>query len=563
VNIRIVLVAITVVLLLIPYIIIAYVVMGAEEPLWAHEIAEIPIPPKPSTGRVIIVDQAGGGNFTSIEEAVRNADMGDKIIIRPGIYRESVVVDRKAWLTIEGVDRESVILDGGMKHGNGIYVVFSPHVRIANLTVRNYLGNGIFYVNSDYFEVINVRALNNRVYGVNFLASEKGRVAHVIASGSGDSGIYVGEVTEECNCVVEYSEAYNNSLGYSGTRANGVVIRYSYFHDNAIGIAPNTLLPDIRMFILGKWPLLLWASNNVFEHNVIENNNNREVKAAGFAASYGVPVGVGIAMIGSHSNIVRNNTIRGNEKWGIAEWYFLVPPYGNVYEDNQFSGNGVDYWRDGWGFFGCSTGERATGEKPLSCDLATFLRLTIPNPLKHVELMLNLEVPGQAALVLVLVIGLITVRKTPLRVKENIAKKRKHIAASLIDALLAGDIYLAIAVSLLVFGFGITDFRSVVDGILSLSLLLLPLAYFIWATSWVIYATITEAVKGKTLGKYLLNLQVMRYGYKPSFIRILLRNLLRYVDLIAFGLVGLITIIIARRTVGDLIAGTYVGEKTL
>jgi len=562
VGIRIGLVGMILILLLIPYLMIFAVVMGGEEPVWAHEISKIPVPPKPDTGRVIIVDQEGAGDFRSVSDAVRNAALGDKIVIKPGVYYESVVVDRKAWITIEGVDRDSVILDGGMRLGNGIYVVFAPHVKIANLTVRNYLGNGIFYVNSDYFEVFNVRAVDNRVYGVNFLASEKGRVSYVIASGSGDSGIYVGEVTEECNCVIEYSEAYNNSLGYSGTRANGVMIRHSYFHDNAIGIAPNTLLPDVRMFVLGKWPLLLWASHNVIENNLIENNNNHGVKAAGFAASYGVPVGVGIAMIGSHSNIVRNNTIKGNEKWGIAEWYFLIPPYGNVYVENRFSGNGADYWRDGWGFFGCSVGERSTGDGPPSCALASFLRLTIPNPLKHFELMLNLEIPGQVALVLVLAVWLMENGKEYSRVIESLAKRSRHIAASLIDALLAGDIYIAIAVSILVFGFGITEIRSLVDGVTSLSLLLLPLAYFIWMTSWVIYSTTTEAVKGKTLGKYLLNLQVMRYGYKPVFFRTLIRNLLKYVDLIAFGLVGLAALIITGRTVGDVVAGTYVGEKT-
>lgn len=542
-------------LLFLPFITVVYVFFNLEGPVWASEVADVPVPPKPTSGRVLVVSQDGDGNFTTVGDAVANATSGDMIVIKPGVYRESVIVDRKPWLVITGVERDSVILDGGMRLGNGIYVVFSPHVTIANLTVRNYLGNGIFYVSSDYFTVFNVTALNNRVYGVNFLASEKGLVSHVIASGSGDSGIYVGEVTRFCDCVIEYSEAYNNSLGYSGTRANGVTIRYSYFHDNAIGIAPNTLLPDIRMLLLGKWPLELWASNNVIEHNIIENNNNHAVKAAGFAASYGVPVGVGIALIGSHSNIIRNNTIVGNERWGIAEWYFLVPPYGNRYEGNNFNANGVDYWRDGWGFLGCSIGEQASGDTPPPCSLPEFLRITIPNPLKHFELLLGLEIPGSIA-----VVAAVLVRRTAAKFRENMASRRKHLTASLIDALLAGDIYLLFTTLLVFLGFGASDMQSVVDGIMSMSLLLLPLAYFLWILFYIIYGIVSELTWGATLGKKLTGLKISRYGYIPSKRRILVRNVARFLDLLFFGLVGIVSVLVTKRSVGDLIAGTYLEE---
>ncbi len=546
--------------LLIPYAVFAYTVFGTGEPVWSHEIAEVEIPPKPLDGKTLVVDRGGGGDFTSIGAAVANAKNGDRIVIKAGVYRESVVVNRKAWLTIEGVDRDSVVLDGEMRLGNGIYVVFSPHVRIANLTVRNYLGNGIFYVSSDYFEVSNVKAANNRVYGVNFLASEKGKVSHVIAYGSGDSGIYVGEVTEECDCIIEYSEAFNNSLGYSGTRANGVTIRNSHFHDNAVGVAPNTLLPNIKMFLLGKWPLMLSASKNTIENNLIENNNNRRIKAAGFAASYGVPVGVGIALIGSHSNVVRENTIRGNEKCGVAEWYFLFPPIGNTYLNNIFNGNGADYWRDGWGFLGCSLGEDATGDKPPSCTHPSLSRLTIPNPLKHIELLMKVEVPT-LSIILIPVVGLFLVAVNLTAKRQSRANRWRHLTASFVDALLVGDIYLVIATSLIVLGFGITDFAGVVDGVLSLTLLLLPLAYFLWTTTWVFYGMVMEAAKGSTVGKSLLNLRIYAKGARPRAWRIVVRNLARYFDLLFFGAVGVVAVVTLGRSIGDLLAGTVVEKK--
>jgi len=49
-------------------------------------------------------------------------------------------------------------------------------------------------VASDYFAVENVKSVNNGVYGLNVLASKKGRFSHVIASDSGDAGVYIGEL---------------------------------------------------------------------------------------------------------------------------------------------------------------------------------------------------------------------------------------------------------------------------------------------------------------------------------------------------------------------------------
>ena len=542
--------------LLSPYLALGYFIFSVEEPWWSREVASIEPPPRPAEGRVLTVSREG--EFTSISDAVEAAKPGDRIVIQPGTYRESVIVENKPWIVIEGVSRDDVILEGGNRLGNGIYVVFSPHVTIANLTVQNYLGNGIFYVNSDYFRVFNVKALNNRVYGVNFLASEKGVVSHVVAAGSGDSGIYVGEVTEDCECVVEYSEAYNNTLGYSGTRANGVTIRYSKFYDNAVGIAPNTLMPDLRLLLTGRWPLLVWASNNVIEHNIIENNNNRWVEAAGFAESYGVPVGVGIALIGSHSNVIRNNTIRGHERWGVAEWYFLVPPIGNRFSSNIFSGNGADYWRDGWGFWGCSELERASGDVPPACSLPPALRVSLPNPLKHVELLTNLEVPS-ASVVAALALGIGGTYAAKHFAGAG-APRRRRIAAAVIDALVAGDIYLALATALMVGGFGITDPRSLADAVLSLTLLLLPLAYFLWATSWVIYGALLETLTGATLGKRLFSLRT-ETQHRPRRALILVKNIARYVDILLFGLVGLILLLTLKRSFGELVSGTRVVER--
>jgi len=112
--------------LLLPHLVLIYSVLGTEEPGWSHQVREVPVPPRPEGGKVIVVDQSGRGDFRSISEAVDAARPGDRILVMPGVYRESVTVSSKPWLEIVGVDRDSVVLDGENRLGNGIYVVFCP-----------------------------------------------------------------------------------------------------------------------------------------------------------------------------------------------------------------------------------------------------------------------------------------------------------------------------------------------------------------------------------------------------------------------------------------------------
>ncbi|MCD4696715.1 MAG: hypothetical protein K8S16_10795, partial [Bacteroidales bacterium] len=39
---------------------------------------------------IIIVDQSGGGNYTSIQEGINNANNGDTVLVYPGTYYENI-----------------------------------------------------------------------------------------------------------------------------------------------------------------------------------------------------------------------------------------------------------------------------------------------------------------------------------------------------------------------------------------------------------------------------------------------------------------------------------------
>lgn len=87
----------------------------------------------------IIVDKSGGGDFTTISEAIENAVDGDRIIVRPGIYQENVLVDKN--ISIEGENRETTVIEAS-SDGHTVKLYKLTHCTISNLTIRNAIGTG-------------------------------------------------------------------------------------------------------------------------------------------------------------------------------------------------------------------------------------------------------------------------------------------------------------------------------------------------------------------------------------------------------------------------------------
>ncbi|WP_135661878.1 RDD family protein [Halorhabdus rudnickae] len=84
----------------------------------------------------------------------------------------------------------------------------------------------------------------------------------------------------------------------------------------------------------------------------------------------------------------------------------------------------------------------------------------------------------------------------------------------------------------------------------------------LWLAVSILYHTLLEWRWGKTLGKYLVSIQVTRPdGSSPSFLGSLLRNVLRLIDwLPVFYLVGIVTVAVSKtdRRLGDRVGNTVV-----
>ncbi|WP_262007064.1 nitrous oxide reductase family maturation protein NosD [Streptomyces sp. FIT100] len=287
----------------------------------------------------------------TINAALDRARPGDLVLVSPGVYHESVQV-RTDRVVLRGTDRNRVIVDGQGRRSNGI-VVTAAGVSVENLTVRNHLLNGVLVTGMsdasgglargsdgyqhldparfpplDGFRVRYVTAHANGLYGIYAFNARHGVIERNYASGSADSGLYVGQC-KPCHVLVQDNIADHNAVGYEGTNASGPIwVLRNRFTRNRVGLTVGTdyqeaYVPQTGAVVVG---------------NVVSDNNAPDTPEQ---ADGGFGIGIGIA--GGQRNAVLRNRVSGNSHAGIVlASHEDVPPSGNRLEDNALSGNSVD-----------------------------------------------------------------------------------------------------------------------------------------------------------------------------------------------------------------------------
>ncbi len=300
-------------------------------------------------------------DYPTIQSAVDAADPGDLILIQSGVYKEAVAVTTPG-LTLRGVDRNEVILDGEFTRPNGIFVT-ADGVAVENMTARSYTVNGFFWDGVVGYRGSYLTAVDAWVYGIYAFDSVDGLFEHSYASGSWDAGFYVGQCNP-CNAVVTDVVAEFNGLGYSGTNSStNMFIVNSEWRHNVAGIVPNTLDSE----------LLPPAENVVVAGNYIHHNGETE-RAPNRAAEWSA-YGNGVVLAGVRDTVVRNNLMVNNRSGGVQVVSMidatLWPSGGNEVRDNVIMGSGrADLLMGGPAEQGsCFAGNDASSSVPGSLEL--------------------------------------------------------------------------------------------------------------------------------------------------------------------------------------------------
>lgn len=288
---------------------------------------------------------------STLAEAAELVRPGGVISIAPGVYNEQLMIETPD-VTVRGEDRNDTIIDGEGIRPYGVVAV-ADGVRVENLSVTGATFYGVLFTGLhdengpsapsatsyeqwdpaqfpplERFLVDHVTAYNNGLYGIYAFNSRHGVIKGSYASGSADSGIYVGQCTE-CDILITGNVAERSAVGFENSNASdSVVIAGNRFSDNRIGM---TLLSTYQEAFTPQ------RSNHVVG-NLITDNDEPDTPAQANGA-----FATGVGFSGGQDNTFERNLIAGNARAGITIMNTEdLPASGNSATGNVFHGNGVD-----------------------------------------------------------------------------------------------------------------------------------------------------------------------------------------------------------------------------
>jgi parallel beta-helix repeat protein len=252
----------------------------------------------PAQGITITVDDDGPADYSTIQEAISNADDGDTIFVNNGTYYENLIINKA--VTLQGEDHNNTII-----YGSGIQDVIritSNWTNVSGFTVR---GSGT-EIDDTGIRLTNVN--NCWIYECNIFYNE--------------NGIYA----DTCSYI---NISFNN---VSSNGWKGVTLTNSYFNS----VLNNTMFDNSfnSIYIYDSY------MNDIFG-NTISANGNEGIEVASSVFNnigynnvtnnrYGIYLG------GGGGNSIHNNTFSHNIENGV----YLLFSNDNLIEQNNISHNG-------------------------------------------------------------------------------------------------------------------------------------------------------------------------------------------------------------------------------
>jgi len=264
-----------------------------------------------SNAEIITVDQSGSGDYTTIKHAISQAKNDDIINVKPGIYTENLVIDKK--ITLIGEDADNTIIDGGNK--TDVIKINSDNVRIDSFKIINSGKNiypdrdagldirsnnntvekliivdnncyGIFMLSCNNTKILNCNIKDNEYRGINIDSGGSYNISFNTVSNHSHN-IYIDDIKDSDIFSNTLSKASQNGL-YLGSGSSNNTINSNVFTNNDQGchiksstkniIINNLYINNIRgiFFCCG-------AEDNIVYQNYFMDNNEHV---------YGYPVNI-------------------------------------------------------------------------------------------------------------------------------------------------------------------------------------------------------------------------------------------------------------------------------
>jgi parallel beta-helix repeat protein len=306
----------------------------------------------------------------SIQRAVDQAHPGDTIFVRPGTYNEHgvrcpsetqntcAVAIEKDGISLIGRPRKNhpVIIENPGDQEQGVAVGLTGNAScltdaseridgslISGVEVNGFNGDGVFLFCVDNWRVTNVATHDNAEYGIFPSHVGAGRVDHSIATGSNDTGHYIGQSHD---VEIDHNVATGNVSGYEIENSKNVRAHDNAAFGNTAGILTFTL-PGLDVKV---------NEDNEIDHNNSHDNNKANTCLDPSDSVCAVPPGTGILNVAADRNLTHDNSVTGNDTFGIAVASFCTNdpsvcsqpldidtnPDNNQIRSNTVTGNGTN-----------------------------------------------------------------------------------------------------------------------------------------------------------------------------------------------------------------------------
>lgn len=234
-------------------------------------------------------------NITTIQDAVDLAMEGDTIVVKDGIYKENVLIDKHLTIKSEN-EADATIIQAANSNNPIFYLLNVDYVNISGFGVTGSDSAGIYLKDSDNCNISNNNAMNNHG-GISLFSSKNNTLANNTVSNNDEEGISL------------LFSSNNNTITNNIANVNKIGIRLSLSINNTL--ANNTVSNSE-----GEGICLYSSTNNTICNNNLNYNE------------------FSIKLESSNNNVLNMNT-NLNNLWGIH----LKFSSNNKISLNNFMGN--------------------------------------------------------------------------------------------------------------------------------------------------------------------------------------------------------------------------------
>ncbi len=256
-----------------------------------------------ASGKTLYVGGDEPGNYSTIQNAINDANIGDTVFVYSGVYFENILIDIS--ITLIGEDKNTTIING---NGTGIVVnVLADYVRISGFTIMN--GGPLA---QEFDAGLKIESNYNHIYDCNI-------------SSNNYFGLYLYSDPDVSNNTIKFNTFFNNSYGLYGYYAKTNKIFSNTFKSNT----------DYGIFLIGPSDDNLISSNKFIGNNyavrIKGSSLNKIIKNIIISNIHGI-----YFCCGANNNIAYSNVFINNINWNAND-------AANNKWDNGTIGN---YWDD-------------------------------------------------------------------------------------------------------------------------------------------------------------------------------------------------------------------------